>query len=468
VNGVSYYCTFLAEIPACGYKIYYIIPKEKPKEFISETEDFKITNNSLENRFYRVEIDLQGQINVLDKKSDIFYEQVCSFEDVGDWGDEYDFSGPKENQTDLKFTSEDLNVFEIIPLIDGPTQKTMKLDLNLNLPSSLSEDRYNRDEFLESNLIKVYITLYKNIKRIDFKIELENKGKDHRIRVLFPSRINSTKVDCDGHFYVISRDTELPDAKNWFQKPLPTNHQKDFISVSDNSRTFSIINKGLPEYEAIKKEDGTITLAVTLLRCIEWLSRSNMLSRLENAGPDLNTPKAQCLGNYTFDLSLIIEENKPNWLDSKVHVKGKNFNNPLKVIFPSMVDSPIRTSDKVILLPFGLISGLKPADIKKSEPYLPTEFSFLEIDNNSIVLSALKKSEEEEYLILRCYNISSIPQRAKIKFFEKLHIKTAEIVNFLEQEPINTIKANLTLVNNNNLELSLEPHVIVTIKIGFN
>ncbi|GAH93637.1 unnamed protein product, partial [marine sediment metagenome] len=41
----------------------------------------------------------------------------CYFEDMGDWGDEYDFSGPFENQTDLKFTSEDLNVLEISPLI---------------------------------------------------------------------------------------------------------------------------------------------------------------------------------------------------------------------------------------------------------------------------------------------------------------------------------------------------------------
>jgi len=155
-------------------------------------------------------------------------------------------------------------------------------------------------------------------------------------------------------------------------------------------------------------------------------------------------------------------------MDSKIHLRGKEFNNPLKVVFPSMVDSPIRTTDKVILLPFGLISGLKPADIKKSEPYLPAEFSFLEMDNNSIILSALKKSEKEEYLIIRCYNISSIPQKTNLKFFEKLHIKTAEIVNFLEQEPTNNIKADLTLESKNNLELSLEPHVIVTIKIGFN
>ncbi|GAH80218.1 unnamed protein product, partial [marine sediment metagenome] len=246
---------------------------EKPEELVLKENDLKLDVNSIENQFYQINVNLKGQINVLDKISDVLYEDICFFEDVGDWGNEYDFSEPHENQTDLKFTSEDLNIFEILPLIDGLTQKTLKIRANLNLPVSLSEDRYIRGEFLVSNLIDIYITLYKDIKRIDFKIDLENMSKDHRIRVLFPSKIKTRKVYSDGHFYVNPRDIDLPKAEKWAQKPLPTNHQKDFVSVSDNSRTFSVLNKGLPEYEAIINEDGTISLAITLLRYIGWLSR---------------------------------------------------------------------------------------------------------------------------------------------------------------------------------------------------
>ena len=468
VRSINYYCSFLAEVPACGYKCYYIVPGELPTEEKVKDKELKMGINNIENKYYKIDISLKGQINVLNKISGISYDKICYFEDVGDWGDEYDFSGPFENQTDLKFTTEDLNVLEISPFIDGLTQKTIKLRANLNLPASLTEDRYLRDEYLISNLIDVYITLYKDIKRIDFKIEIENASKDHRIRVVFPTKIKTNSVNCDGHFYVLSRDIELPSADNWVQKPLSTNHQKDFISVSDDERTFSVINKGLPEYEAILNGDGTISLAITLLRCIEWLSRNDFVSRRMPAGPDLCTPKAQCFGNYTFELSLSIEENKNNWLQSQIHLKGKEFNNPLKVIAPTIVRSSMRATSDLVLSPFGILTVFSVTKRYEVEPYLPEELSFLEIENSNIVLSALKKSEEGNELIFRCYNISSETQETKVNFCDYIEIHDAQIVNFLEEEPQNEIKAFIKSVEKKSFLLEINPHVIATIKIRIN
>ncbi|MFW9785268.1 MAG: hypothetical protein ACFFFB_23515, partial [Candidatus Heimdallarchaeota archaeon] len=102
--GVSHKFTFLAEVPACGYKTYYIIPIDE-KDKLLEDNDFKITRDYLENEYYRIDINLNGFITVYDKDTGLKYENVCEIEDVGDWGDEYDFSGPFENQTDLKFSS---------------------------------------------------------------------------------------------------------------------------------------------------------------------------------------------------------------------------------------------------------------------------------------------------------------------------------------------------------------------------
>jgi len=464
VNSISYYCSFLAEVPACGYKVYYIVPGEKPEELVLRENELKLKINSIENQFYLVNVNLKGQINVLDKTSGEQYEKICFFEDVGDWGDEYDFSGPHDNQTDLKFTSEDMNVMEILPLIDGLTQKTLKIRANINLPSSLSEDRYIRDEYLVSNLIDISITLYKDIKRIDFKIDLENASKDHRIRVLFPSKIKSSKVYSDGHFYVNPRNVELPEAEKWAQKPLPTNHQKDFVSVSGDSRTFSVLNKGLPEYEAIINIDGTISLAITLLRCIEWLSRHDLVSRRNNAGPDLNTPKAQCIGKHTFELSLVIEDNKADWLASQTHVRGKEFNNPFYVIAPAIVKTSIRASNKIVLAPFGIISAFTATKRQQSLSYLPSELSFLDIDNKNIVLSALKKTEEGNDLILRFYNISPKTEVTTVSFCNFLQIEHIEIVNFLEEKPISEIKAILNFKPGNTFTLKMEPHVITTIR----
>jgi alpha-mannosidase len=466
-QGVSHFFTFLAEVPACGYNTYFLIQEEPVDDFETKNENFTITRDSLENDFYKVEIDQNGLINVLDKETGLNHESVCQIEDMGDWGDEYDYSGPNDNQTDLIFSSDDAVVFERSIFVDGPTQKTFKLRLNLKLPHSLTEDRYNREDWLVDNKLTIYISLYKGIKRIDFRIELENNSKDHRIRVLFPTRVKSDKIHADGHFYVVPRSVKLPHAEDWVQKPLPTNHQKDFISISDDSRTFAILNKGMPEYEAIINEDNTIIFAITLLRCVEWLSRDDFKTRMSHAGPGYNTPGAQCLGKHLFELSLT-SSSKRNWLESEIHQRGKEFNNPLKPFFPNMARSPIRVSDKAIIRPTGILSYFEKTKLLELEPYLPPVLSFLEIDNNNVILSALKKAEEGNYLILRIFNISSKLQETKIAFFKGISIISVKIVNLLEEKPKNEIKAKIISYDKNQLIVSLEPHVITTFEIETN
>jgi alpha-mannosidase len=400
VNWISKRLIFLADVPACGYSTYYIVRKENSKEFTLETKDFKLSDHEVENEFYKVTVNEKGKIDVFDKDSGILHESTCEFKDVGDWGDEYDFSGPVRKQVDSEFFSKDAHIIEISKFTNGPTQKTLRITMNLKLPVSLTKDRLKREENLVDNQINLYISLYKGVKRIDFKIELKNNSKDHRIQALFPSNLKSEKVYCDGHFYVVPRGVNLPEGNKWCQKPLPTNHQKNFVAVNDNNRCFAVLNKGLPEYEAIRNGDGSITLAITLLRSIEWLSRGKLTSRRGNAGPSLNTPGAQCLGKHVFELSMIMENSKQIWLYSDIHMRGKEFNNSLKPVFPSMINSQFRTCDMILI-------NLR-MQFKTEKPNLPVNMSFLEIDNKSILLSVLKKSEEGRDLIARVYNISIV------------------------------------------------------------
>jgi len=465
--GISHKFSFLAEVPACGYKLYYVHPVDSQQIFPLEDTNFKITREFLENEFYRINISSDGFITLIDKESGISYEKICEFEDVGDWGDEYDYSGPLDNQTNITYTTEDVAVFEKSVYIDGSTQKTYKLRLNLKLPHSLTEDRYSREDWLVDNKITILISLYKGIKRIDLKIEIKNNSKDHRIRVLFPTKIKSDTVYADGHFFVVPRSIKLPIAEDWVQNPLPTNHQKDFVSISDKSRTFALLNKGLPEYEAVINKDNTITFAITLLRCVEWLSRNDFMTRMSHAGPGYKTPGAQCLGDHIFELSLVTSS-KSSWLESEIHQRGKELNNPLKPLFPNMVRNPLRVTDKLFLRPSGIDSFFAIPYSTKVKPYLPPFLSFLEIDNTSVILSALKKAEAGDCLILRVYNISSITQKAKLTFFKEISIKSAKVVNLLEEPPKNEIKAKIIRSSKNTLDISLEPHVIVTFKIKPN
>jgi len=468
-SNISKNFSFIAEIPACGYKMFYINPNQEVLNLNEKENDLtsKTNDNSIENEFYKIKINNEGIIQVLDKDTGTWFTQICYFEDKGDWGDEYDFSGPNENQTDIHLTTKNATVLKLSKLLDGPTHKSITVKINLKLPISLTKNRERRENIFIDNNINVNISLYQGIKRIDFKIDVENNSKDHRLRVLFPSNIKTDKVYADGHFYVVPRQIELPNGENWVQKPLPTNHQKDFVSVSDKNGCFSVINKGLPEYEAIKNEDGTITLAITLLRCIEWLSRDDFKTRKSYAGPKLRTPKAQCLGDHTFELSLVIEKEKSNWLEADIHLKGKEFNNSLLPLFPSMINSDLRLMDKVVLKPTGILSLYLEAGKIEREPFLPSILSFIEIENNAVLLSALKKAENDNSLILRVYNVSDKNQETSLTLFDLIRVRNVSIVNFLEENPKHHIKAELEEKTNHKIKLNLGPHVIATLKIDF-
>jgi mannosylglycerate hydrolase len=464
---ISYQFTFLADVPACGFNVYYVILGEKAKEIECKKNNFKITKNSIENEFYKVKVKDDGQIDIYNKESKVLYESVCFLEDMGDWGDEYDFSGPYRSQVDIPYSTKDAKILNIFPYLDGYSHKILKIEMILNLPVSLKEDRLARAEELVENKIDLYISLLKGINRIDFKIELENNSKDHRIRVLFPSKIVSDRIYCDGQFYVIPRNIKLAKNKRWIQKPLPTNHQKDFIAINDDLKCYAVLNRGLPEYEAIKSSNNSIILAITLLRCVGWLSRSKIASRKMDAGPPLSTPGAQCLGKHSFELSLVIENNIPHWIDADIHLKAKEFNSPLKPIFPFMLKSPLRCADRLLLTYFGVLSILNKPPMKEKEPYLPSKFSFLEIDNKKIMMSILKKSEKSNCLIIRLYNLSSKPERTKLTFFEGFFIQDVGIVNLLEEEPRSEIDVKIDQYLKNKVTVILGPHIIATIKIHF-
>jgi len=461
-NQKNYEISFIADIPACGFRQYHFLLIEDPlKQEKTNTDQDK----TIENEFFKVAAKENGRINIFDKENLKLYEDICSFEDVGDWGDEYDFSGPYRKQVDKKFETINSSIIEIKKLKTTSIIRSLIIKMKMMLPSSLSEDRLKREDNLVENYIELTISLYKNIRRIDFSIEMTNNSKDHRIRVLFPSKINTKQVFADGHFYIVPRNIELPEGKRWMQKPSPTNHQKDFIAIYGESISFAVANRGLPEYEAIKNDDGTITLAITLLRCVGWLSREKMDARANNAGPALQTPNAQCLGKHKFELSLFIENYKHDWFKAEIPAKAKEFNCPLFPIIPSALKSILGSIDKLMIIPLGNIDPFSQREENSCMPYLPENLSFLEIDNKNIMLSILKKAEVGEFLIVRLYNITSKKQKLQLKFTQFITIKNARIVNLMEEIPKNPIKATIDSINKNSINLSIDSNVIFTIKI---
>jgi mannosylglycerate hydrolase len=101
---------------------------------------------------------------------------------------------------------------------------------------------------------------------------------------------------------VLRRPPQPSWSGRWSEPPQTTHHALGALSAGG----LSILTRGLPEYEALPRPDGRLDLALTLLRCVGWLSRGDLSTRFHHAGPALETPQAQCHGHHVFEYALAL------------------------------------------------------------------------------------------------------------------------------------------------------------------
>ena len=404
-----------AAVPACGYKTYYLCPGG-PADL---TPDVTVTAMGMENSFLSVAINPNGTLDLVDKLSGATFTGLHFFEDVESvCGEYHHYTTP--NAQVITSLSEQAR----ITLVEsGPVCATFKIDLEMLLPESATDDVQGRSEKLVCCPITTYLTLAAQSRRLDFRTIVENNAKDHRLRVRFPTQIPSNHVHAEGQFQVVKRDIELPDATGWVEKPVPEHPHQTFVSLADAKRGLTLINRGLPEYAAEKVGDG-ITLSLTLLRGVGWIGREFFVT----AAYKIPTPDAQCLGEHEFEYSLYPHEG--NWAEAKAWQAAHGFNAPLEI-----VEAPLHAGR------------------------LPLEFSLVSLDPEKLIITAVKKAESEDALVIRLFNISDSQVTGKLKMFQQ--VKKAMITNLLE-EPLEEIPTS-----DGNLVFPVKAHQILTLKLWF-
>lgn len=467
---VVFSLNFIAEdIPACGIKTFYLVPGEESEMGSAELKN-KVASGAkdgrhfIENQFYKIFVSDDGSFDVYDKELNTWFKNQGILEDVGDWGDEYDFSGPKDNQKDTRLLStkfvEDINVE------DYDVVASIEVYFNLNLPIGLTETRDKRTDDTIESAASLFISLNSEEKIIYVDIIVDNESMDHRLRVLFSSGLQPKdgKVHADGHFYVVPRDIKLPKVEDWSQNPVPTHHQNNFVSVNDGNKCFAVMNRGLPEYEPILNEQNNADLAITLFRSVGWLSRGDFATRSNNAGPPISAPGAQCLGIQEFGLALTT--GKGDWLQAKVHKTADQFNCPPQPINPFSIRNSLRMCNAFEFNRLNNVPQISPDDAP-----LQDTFSVCELRGDNFMLTSLKRADREaDSFIIRLVNLSE--EKSDGSLILGKPIDSAEIVNLNEESLDDNdekfpVKASILNVGDNQISFTAEAHVILTLKLKF-
>jgi alpha-mannosidase len=358
---------FVAEnVPGHGYATYWI------RKIHTVPHSAVSGSTHIENAYFRLESQpATGLLSLLDKRTGSTFNALNRFVDGGDCGDMYNYCPPRDDS--LIDSQKDAEV-RSVSVIKGITSQSMEIDMVMPVPKTLAATRQSRS--LETDPIEILTraTLIDGVERVDISTSIKNTCSDHRLRVHFTVPFNVNKADYDGHFEVVSRPLDLPaHDDSWIEQPAPAHPQRCFIDISDGALGLMVADRGLREAEAIRVGRGT-EIALTLLRCVGWLSLDNLPVRKGHAGPPfMATPLAQMQGTYNFDYSII--PHKGTWRDAYRH--AYEFNARLRAVI-----------------------GLPHPGT------LPGAGSFLHVEPATFIITAIKVAEDGDGMIVRGYNIT--------------------------------------------------------------
>lgn len=407
---ISFYVDFKDNF---GFSLYEIRKTQNNPRVENTNGIIQRDNICTENKFYKIKIFSDGVISIFDKETNLWYKNLNILEDCGDAGDTYNFS-PIKN--DCAITSLDCGSGEISMLGSGPVKTVYKVNYDMIVPQKLLGDVRSSEKVKMP--VEMEISIYNEINRIDVKTTVENTAKNHRLRVLFDSNVKSSFSLAGTQFGVIKRDNRPDDSmwidKKWSEKPMPIYHNQKFAAVTqDGMSGIAVLNKDITEYEVYENKKNTI--ALTLIRSVGFMGKRDLAIRPGRAsGMEIECPDAQCLGTSVSEYS-IVPFNKMNTID-EICKKAKEFNYGSYCVQNRLILDEAEEDKKYYNI-YTLTNHIENQICKINVG----NFSLVSISDDNLMISAMKKAEKDDGLILRLYNTSeSILKNVSISFAFKM------------------------------------------------
>jgi len=422
INGES---ILVKDIPSLGYKVV----KNYKDINISK---LKYNENKISNKQIDVLVNKDGSVDVYHKTTSKWYRNLGIIEDAGDAGDEYNYSYPDSDQ--IISTKGIEAKIEFLEKSDVRAQ--IKVIHLLEIPEELESNRKARSKVCRILPIQTIITIEAESEIVKFRTEIKNNVKDHIVRVLFPTGIETDYSMGGSPFDIVKRPIHIDDYDESMipekvrrviigareAKPNTIFLGRELVDLNDNERGFALLSKGLPEY-SVRKEENTI--ALTLFRSVGWIAK-DINTRIGDAGPEIFTPQAQCLRQMVFEYA--VYPHIGDVQDGKVLKEADLFNSQIKQIV---------------------------TDAHHGE--LPEELSYFQVTGEceNIKVTGFKRSEDGKGIILRLYNGSDM--KVSIQVNSVFELLQAKKVNLLEQEQEEII------IDNGQIILDVESKKIITI-----
>ena len=372
---------------------------------------------SIENEFFRLSPTDRG-LEIADLKHGTQMELY--FEDDGDRGDEYNFDPVGDFPAIAQPESISARIVD-----DGPARRRISLTLVFDIPAALAADRRSRSLESERLTIELCASLHSGLDRIDFTAALTNPSRDHRLRAALRTPVVAADAVHDTSFGVVRRAL-APSEPRGTEIIYSTVPHRTFTAVESADFSAAMMSRGILEVE-VRPETAGSTILLTLLRCVGWLSRSDLATRRGGAGPELETPDAQQIGAHRFEFA--IATFRGGYLDAELLNRVEAYTSPPRLFQGCNIDAM--------------------NDCR----------SLVQCDNPRIIFSTARPNRHAGAYKVRVYSASPNPERAKFTFASRSRTRLVDLAG-------RTMKrAEVKRSRDGSLTLELRPFEILTLEV---
>lgn len=414
----SFRIGFKAALPPLGYRVYRIVARRRePEPGIR-----RLTGEQLETPFFRLSVDPNtGIIKLYNKEGDILVSgnELVIEDEIGDlYYHRCRFTDLIKSESGEGFQYGDFRP-RAFRIEEGPLKTRIIFENEyycLTWPYRMKHKfRPKLFRYKVMDIVKE-VSIFRDLPRVEFRTVVDNKYPCIRLRVKFDTGIERKFYFRETQFGVVAEPTEYY-ARTRGARPAGIPHFMTWFDYGNGARGITFMNRGLPASEIVKN-----CVYLTLFRSVYGLSADGV------AGPLVPTPDALELKPHIFEYSL--QPHPGTWRQAKVYRWAQEYHH----------------------LPL-------PVEAEGQGGELPRAFSFLELSPDNLILSALKKAEESDEVILRFFETRGEATRARISFFRP--VREARLADLLEREERTLPAAGEVL------EMEVKPFEIVTLKLKF-
>ena len=406
------------DLPALGYKTWSLVNGEAKK-----VKTPTVTADGCENAFYRVSLTPGGIRGIFDKQfkrelldtthflgGEVFTMLSVAANNRGAGTDAGEFGAVPQPVMDASFDRIALHKPQWKLLENGPVRTV-----------------YELEQPWKNTVVRQRTVVWHQLKRIDCEVDLKEFNGElwREFRMALPLALDKPAIayEVPMGVVVIGKD-ELPTTGghaygklNYFEqcRDIRPREVQNFVDASDNKAGVTLSS----DVSVFDWKDPADTNNLnTVLQPVLLASRKSC------NGEGVWYPQA---GDHTYRFA--ITSHAGDWRQGR--------------------KPGIQANHELIA-----VVGAKP----EGNAALPKEMSFFSVSSDNVIISTVKKCEDDDSLVARLYDIEGKDSKVTLKTFKKA--KKAELVNMTEEDgkPL-TIKSS-------GVKLPVGHHAIETVKMG--